>query len=184
MYIRLSDGTKFYFDEPVLPSIHVIANSLVKLNRFTGHTYHPWTVGQHSLAMARSNYLKTNKERKWALMHDCAEAVIGDIAAPFKRWIDGRTGGAIRNLEIHLLAQAQERYNLGPYPETVSKLDKAMGEYEASKLIVGWEPGDTPFYDEQVLLAIKQHPPYIGEDEWDYVADIFMDMFHDYSCPD
>jgi hypothetical protein len=58
--------------------IHAICN----LNRYTGHTPFPISVGLHSLLMSRSVPAEL---RRAALIHDWSEACFNDIASPIKR---------------------------------------------------------------------------------------------------
>lgn len=64
-------------DIPRIDFIH----SICLLNRFTGHSKYPYSVGQHT-------YILTNhvpkKLKKAALIHDFSEALFNDIASPVK----------------------------------------------------------------------------------------------------
>lgn len=68
-----------------------IAHSLALQNRFLGHTKHPYSVAQHSLnclLAARTFYSEYNEDNEWCLqvlLHDAAEAYIGDIVTPVKK---------------------------------------------------------------------------------------------------
>lgn len=59
-----------------------IAMALGRLNRYNGHTTRPYTVAEHSIRMS---YLVPEEDAVWALVHDAAEAYIGDIISPVKR---------------------------------------------------------------------------------------------------
>lgn len=61
-----------------------IAVSLSRVNRFLGHTTErSWSVAQHSLAMS---YYVEPELALAALLHDSAEAYVGDLPAPL-RWV-------------------------------------------------------------------------------------------------
>lgn len=82
-----------YFDllapRPDDISITDIAHALANLARFNGHTRHFYSVAQHSV-MAADLISQTNPELALeALLHDAAEAYIGDIARPLKRMLPG-----------------------------------------------------------------------------------------------
>lgn len=68
-----------------------IAHSLALQNRFLGHTKQPYSVAQHSLnclLAARTFYSEYNEDHEWCLqvlLHDAAEAYIGDIVTPVKK---------------------------------------------------------------------------------------------------
>jgi hypothetical protein len=69
-----------------------IVHALSQLNRFTGHTQHPWTVAQHSVycAMVCSPDLRLE-----CLIHDFTEAYLGDVSSPLKSVL----GAAYKDLE-------------------------------------------------------------------------------------
>lgn len=85
-------GRRFDFDNltPGSVAIEDIAHALAHLNRFTGHAEFGYSVGQHSLAVAK--YLRRSKEPAEivlaGLMHDCHEAYFGDVATPLKKFLD------------------------------------------------------------------------------------------------
>jgi hypothetical protein len=71
-------------NQPVL--IEDIAHALAHINRFTGHTSQPWSVGQHSLlvyALALWHTASPAAHRA-ALLHDAHEAYVGDVSSPIK----------------------------------------------------------------------------------------------------
>lgn len=84
--ILLSDGRYFDFTRPDgVVSIEVIARSLSRLCRFTGHMkpeVEHYSVAQHSVLVSR---LVPPEFARQGLLHDIAEALIGDVAAPLKR---------------------------------------------------------------------------------------------------
>jgi hypothetical protein len=82
----------FSLDDPdSLPiSTSFIASRLSAINRFSGRTYVPWSVAEHSLLVADiiESLVQGNKVLVInGLLHDGMEAVYGDILAPYKRYL-------------------------------------------------------------------------------------------------
>lgn len=82
-FIVTSDGQKFFFDHPedYTYDVKVIAASLSKLCRFTGHTNRFYSVAEHSIIVSR---LVPRELALVALFHDAHEAFTGDISTPYK----------------------------------------------------------------------------------------------------
>lgn len=88
-WITLLDGRRFHLLDPRPDDVDpwVLASALAKVNRFGGHTTRPYSVAEHSvhvcdLVEAAGGLLF---ERRAALLHDAAEAFIGDLPTPLKR---------------------------------------------------------------------------------------------------
>jgi hypothetical protein len=64
--------------------INDIAHSLARINRFTGHTTHTWSVAQHSALVMAMGWNLTIPEQLCLLMHDAHEAYLGDVPSPIK----------------------------------------------------------------------------------------------------
>jgi hypothetical protein len=73
--------------EPEDIDLQDIASALSTLNRFTGHTLFPYSVAQHCVLMtkwARKHLELSDRSLKTVLLHDAAEAYLGDVASPLK----------------------------------------------------------------------------------------------------
>lgn len=68
---------------PDMVCIEDIAHSLSLLCRYTGHVREFYSVAQHCVLMAENNEPLGDPMAK--LLHDAAEAYIGDIASPWKQ---------------------------------------------------------------------------------------------------
>jgi hypothetical protein len=139
-YIRRTySGRKFHLFDARPEDVHIedIAHALALCNRFAGHTTRPYSVAQHSVMMART-FAPGSPERKWALLHDAAEAYIGDMVRPLKRHDDMEP---FRALEQRLLAVICERFGL-PIDlvlAAVDEADQAMLRSEQRDLVRGSE---------------------------------------------
>lgn len=84
--ILTNRGFYFYFEAPHEHSFSIreIAHALSHLCRFTGHTRCFYSVAQHSVLVSK---LVPKRLAYDALLHDGAEAYLGDVASPLKRML-------------------------------------------------------------------------------------------------
>lgn len=101
------------FAEPCPAEVHIedIAYSLARTFRFGGHS--DQTVAQHSCLVAELSStnlagLSAKEAMLAGLMHDAAEAYIGDIPTPLKRFI----GTPVKDIENRVLWAILRRYEL------------------------------------------------------------------------
>ena len=85
--IQTYSGLVFDFINPAEADVSItdIAHSLALINRFNGHTRRPYSVAEHCV---RGSQLIDQKCAFHFLMHDAAEAYVGDVAAPLKQLLE------------------------------------------------------------------------------------------------
>jgi hypothetical protein len=88
-----------------------------------------YSVAQHSVLVSKK---LPKKLRMQGLLHDAAEAYIGDISSPLK----GILGDSIKIIERRIMLQIAMKFEL-PYPfdEQVDRADKRMYETEVLDLM-------------------------------------------------
>ncbi len=128
---------------PTVEDIDIIdiAHALSNLCRFSGHTHTFYSVAQHSLLV--SYLVPYNALRRVALLHDAAEAYLGDVVSPLKKMlnssfqIDG--GPAIyEELETAFNAVIAEKFGfLVSDLETVKHYDHMALELEQGYFFKG-----------------------------------------------
>jgi len=88
-HITTYTGKVFDFlnPKPEMVCIEDIAHALANICRYTGHVKQFYSVAQHSVLMANADLPGDPLVR---LLHDSAEAYIGDMASPWKRllWVN------------------------------------------------------------------------------------------------
>ena len=142
-WTTLSSGKKFYPMDPRADEVEPtdIAHALSMLCRWGGHCKSFMSVAQHCVLVSRLG--RTLEERKWGLLHDAAEAYVGDMITPVKRHLK-----EYQNVEDKILAAIAERFGMSlPWPKRVGEADKIMMATEARDLM---SPG---------CLAKKGYPP-------------------------
>ena len=125
-----------------------IAHGLARVSRWNGQTIgdYPFSVAQHCILVvevlqANSNN-PTPQELLYALLHDGAEYVMGDIISPFK----AAMGGNYKEIEDRLLEAIHLRFSLAPVrparmSKNIKKADKHAAFFEAVNL-AGFEPDE------------------------------------------
>lgn len=120
---------------PEVIEIGDIAYSLSNIARFNGHAKRFYSVAEHCV---RGSCEISGSNALWFLMHDAAEAYVGDTVRPLKT-------KAHREVEERVLRVIAEKYGLRwPMPGEVKEVDDRMLATEARDLMasggVGWPP--------------------------------------------
>ena len=104
--------------QPIEEDIYIvdIAHALSNICRFGGHCEQFYSVAQHSVFVSN---VCNPRDALWGLLHDAAEAYIGDIITPIKQKIT-----EFKKIENGILAAIAKRYNLFfPMPSTIKECD-------------------------------------------------------------
>jgi len=118
-----------------------IAHGLARVARWNGQTIgdYPFSVAQHSILVVTilqaTNPKASPTELLYALLHDGAEYVMGDIISPFK----AAMGGNYREIEENVLGAIHLRFSLSPncpakFKKNIKKADKQAAFFEAVNL--------------------------------------------------
>lgn len=122
----------FLFDpQPLDFEPFEIALALSHVCRFTGHVRRFYSVAQHSVLV--SLWLDAHGFHElapWGLMHDAAEAYIGDMVRPLKREMP-----EFKRIEKRIERQIARRWDLAwPMPPPVKQADNAVLMSERNSL--------------------------------------------------
>ena len=167
-FIITHTGERFYPWHPEDCNISIIdiAYALSNVCRFGGHSSRYYSVAEHSVTLSR--YLvnvgcgpdeKRNNEL-WALLHDAAEAYIGDTVTPVKKMIP-----EFEVLEQGILACVASTFSLSAkVPNTVTISDKQLMMDEAKALM----PSYNAFQEHCDASPLGVHiPKYADPPSWD-----------------
>jgi len=150
-WIQTYTGIKFDLLNPRVEDVNIddIAHALSLSCRFGGHCKSFYSVAEHSVRVSR--HLR-GRNRIYGLLHDAAEAYIGDMVRPLKH--SGQTGD-FADVENRILLAVFEfsRIEL-PLPEAVKCCDNIMLSTEARDLMGNppepWPNLPEPF-DEEIF---------------------------------
>ena len=127
--------------DPAAIDIGDIAHALANQCRFGGHCRRFYSVAQHSCVVADLAAGRRADARGvlWALLHDAAEAYLGDLPHPVKH--NSELGRIYRDAEDALQAAILQRFDLPPTPPpVVAGIDRAVLAAERRALMVpAWD---------------------------------------------
>ena len=113
---------------PEMVNIEDIAWSLSHLCRFNGHSKRFYSVAEHCV---RGSLYCSIENALWFLLHDAAEAYVGDIMKPLKTNVH-------RKVEDRVLRVIADKYGLiWPMPAEIHEVDQRVLVTEAQELMTG-----------------------------------------------
>mgnify|MGYP000850451843 CR=1 FL=1 len=138
-WIQTFSGTCFDLDavSPANVLIHDVARSLSRIPRYMGHSTRIYSVAEHAVLAAQlAKMCGASALLQYAcLHHDSAEAYVGDVVGPIRRYL----GEEWKSLEERVEDAIAERFGLDfgfardPF---VVDIDLAMLEAERQKLML------------------------------------------------
>ncbi len=129
-WMQTFTGRAFYPMDPRPDEVDPrdIAHALSMVCRFGGHLTDFYSVAEHCVLMSHA---VDPEDALWALMHDAAEAYLGDLVRPVKYALPN-----YRAVEHHLLQVIAERFGLGwPCPPSIKVADMRMLRTERDTLM-------------------------------------------------
>src|SRR5690606_8557009 len=131
-YVETRTGKKFTFLEPKADDIDIadIAYALANQCRFNGHCSSFYSVAEHSVAVAM---LLPQELQLAGLLHDAAEAYLGDIPSPLKQFLPDYD-----RLETTVITAINEKFGViwdAPTEAAVKQADLQQLRTEAHHLI-------------------------------------------------
>ncbi len=126
-----------------------IAHALSHLCRFNGHTKRFYSVGEHSLHVSALLEHHGPSIQAWGLLHDAAEAYLGDMVRPIKKHMPD-----FQAIEDRLLQRIAKRFDLvWPIPDVV---------FDADDILLATEFRDLMQSPPQTPLRMQPIPPLPG----------------------
>lgn len=120
-WIQLHGGGRFDFRSPYNSTFTIkdIALGLSRINRFLGQTRVPYSVARHSINVS---YLVPREQALAALLHDAAEAFLGDVPTPLKAAL----GPGYKGFESWIEGAVFCRLGVNPYTDDIKQADLVM----------------------------------------------------------
>lgn len=157
-WMQTFTGHQFWPLDPHPEDIFIedIAHALSNICRYGGHVDRFYSVAEHSWLL--SKYI-SKENAAWALMHDAAEAYIGDMVRPLKKSML-----SFGNIETQILKAIAIRFDLPgyTYPQEVTEADNRILLTERDALMAAtrhpWvqdEDGTEPL----PVKVVGFHPP-------------------------
>jgi hypothetical protein len=134
-WIQTYTGKKFYPLDPRPEDICIedIAHALALTCRYNGHCKFFYSVAEHSVrSISTTDLLPELAEQRWLLMHDAAEAYIGDVPRPIKPMLS-----EFKEIENYILKVIGFKFQLGNIPHNkIERADRILLSTEKRDVMV------------------------------------------------
>ena len=158
--IRTASGGYFTFLSPRSSDVHIgdIAASLSRLCRYTGQLPDPdmhYSVAQHSVLVS---HITAPEYALWGLLHDAAEAYIGDVNSPLKSLLQD-----YRQVEHRVEQCVWGTFGLrGSLPMAVKKADRLAFEMEYAQFFNDGYPHIVPLERREARILFLERAYELG----------------------
>lgn len=122
-----------------------IATSLSNICRYNGHVPSFYSVAEHSACVADMIYERTGSKELalTGLLHDAAEAYVGDMVRPLKRHPE--YGAKHNEAELRIAEMIHAIFGgVFPHPDEVHQADKDIWQWEVENIRTGKTIGLMP----------------------------------------
>ena len=145
--------------------IRDIAHHLARTCRWNGSVKNYYSVAEHCVMLA-AHFIKSQQPAlaRWALLHDAAEAYIGDVIRPLKADLPG-----YKDIEARLEETIWSKYGLfGDMPAVIKAADTAILGDEREQLFLDTSPERMKRREGEVGIGIRlaQWSPQQAETEF------------------
>ena len=153
--MTVASGERFDPLAPKVEDVHItdIARSLSRICRYGGHVGHWLSVARHSVWVSDRLAQIEGPELAFAgLLHDAAEAYIGDMVRPLKHGT--KMGDVYKDVELEIEAVIAIKFKLTfPFPAKVHEADNyVLLNKELAGPTQRWHWRSTPDQDEAVFM--------------------------------
>lgn len=138
-------GKRFFPLDPraVEISLDDIAHGLANTCRYSGQCQHYYSVATHSVYVSEELADEPPQVQLYGLLHDAAEAYVGDVPRPLKAELDG-----FEHVEADIREAVWTHLRVRPPTDeewaTVMAADDRLLRFEADTLLAGFQPDSVP----------------------------------------
>jgi len=157
-WIQTYTGEQFWPLDPKPEHIRIedIAHALSMLCRYNGHCLEFYSVAQHCVLMSHE---VAPEHALWALLHDAAEAYLGDMPRPLKHQDEMVQ---FRLAEVGIMRAVREKFGLDHEPEEIHEADNRMIATE-KRDIMAESKGEWLDHGAPYVTRIESWPPVVAE---------------------